>query len=77
MTLKEAKKEAINTSIKMKRGYSYLTISKQKEIGWYSESKPTQRTVFWVNKNGSLKLYDSDFARNYQRKYFPNIKLVK
>lgn len=75
MTLKDAKKEAIDKARSYR--YSFLTISKQKEIGWYAESKATQCTVFWVNRDGSLELYGSDFARNYQRQYLPNIKLKK
>lgn len=73
MTLKEAKKEAIDQA-KIHR-YYYLTISKQTEIGWYAERNATQRTVFLVNRDGSLELHNSDFARNYQRQYLPNIKL--
>ena len=73
MTLKGAKKEAIEKS--KSYGYRFLTISKQQEIGWYAERYPTQRTVFWVNRDGSLELYSSDFARNYQRQYLPNIRL--
>lgn len=75
MTLKEAKKEAINEANKY--GHFYLTISKQTEIGWYAERQATQRTVFWVNRDGSLELYGSDFARNYQRQHLPNVRFVK
>lgn len=73
MTLKEAKKEAINKA--KIYGMYYLTISKQKEIGWYSERTPTQRSVFFVYKDGRLNLHDSEFAQNYQRAYLPKIKL--
>lgn len=73
LTLKEAKKAAIDKA--RTYGHYCLTISKQKEIGWLTERNATQRTVFWVNRNGSLKLYNSDFARNYQRQYLPNIRM--
>lgn len=72
LTLKEAKKEAINKASTY--GY-YLTISKQTEIGWYAERDATQRTVFHVNRDGSLKLHNSDFGRNYQRQFLPNIRI--
>lgn len=72
MTLKEAKKEAIAS-----KRWCYLTISKQTEIGWYVERQPTQRTVFWVNRDGALHLHRSDFARNYQRQNLPNVRLKK
>lgn len=75
MTLKEAKKEAINEA--KKYGYFYLTISKQTEIGWYTERVATQRTVFFVHKDGRMELHNSDFARNYQRTHLPNIKLTQ
>lgn len=75
MTLKEAKKDAINFAHKY--SYAYLTISKQKEIGWYVEKNPTQRSVFFVTKDGCMELRNTDFARNYQRQYLPNIKLKK
>lgn len=75
MTLKEAKKEAIDKT-KTHR-YCYLSISKQTEIGWYTELNATQRTVFLVNKDGSLELYNSEFARNYQRQYLSNVRLSK
>lgn len=75
MTLKEAKKAARDKA-KIYR-LAYLTISKQTEIGWYAEQSATQRTVFIVWRDGSLELYNSDFARNYQRQYLPNIRLRK
>lgn len=76
MTLKEAKKGAISEARNHGR-YVYLTISKQTEIGWYVEWEATQRTVFLVYKDGSLELHCTDFARNYQREHFPNIKMAK
>lgn len=72
LTLKEAKKEAIAS-----KRWCYLTISKQTEIGWYVEYQPTQRTVFWVYRDGALQLHRSDFARNYQRQHLPNVRLKK
>lgn len=73
MNLKEAKKEAID-KVKI-YGRCYLTISKQTEIGWYTEQNATQRTVFFVHRNGSLELHNSDFARNYQRQYLPKVRM--
>lgn len=73
MTLKEARKEAIAR----KRRYLFLTISKQSEIGWYVEDQPTQRTVFVIHKNGDLMLYNSDFARNFQKSSLPKVRLAK
>ena len=75
MTLKEVRKEAVNGEEKHRS--LFHTISKQKEIGWYVETKASQRTVFMIHKNGSLSLFNSDFARNYQRQYLPNIRLIK
>lgn len=75
MTLKEAKKKAVCEA--RKYGYCYLTISKQTEVGWYVERWATQRTVFWVNRDGTLELHGSDFARNYQRQNLSNVRLKK
>lgn len=73
MTLKEAKKVAVAEA--RHRGYVYLAISKQSEIGWYIEQQPTQRAVFFVMKDGTMALRKTDFARNYQRQYLPNIRI--
>lgn len=75
LTLKEARKEARDRA--RIYGYCYLSISKQTEIGWYTEHNATQRTVFFVHKDGSLELHNSDLARNYHRQYLSNIKLRK
>lgn len=74
MTLKEARKEARETA--KIYGYGYLSISKQTEIGWYAEQNATQRTVFFVYKDGRLKLFNSEFARNYYRQYLSDTKLA-
>ena len=75
MTLKEAKKEAVLLANKGK--HPYLAISKQTEIGWYVETAPTQRAVFWVNKDGSLELHQTDFARNYYRQHLRNVRIIE
>lgn len=77
MNFKEAKKEGVKQASKTGRRYRFLTISKQVELGWFVETVPNQRSVFVIYKNGDLSLIDTDFAKNYQKKYFPNIKLVK
>lgn len=64
MTFKQARAEA---RIGNSYGCAYMTLSKQKEIGWFVEKAPTQRSVYWVNKDGRLTLLNTDFARNYQR----------
>lgn len=74
MTLKEARKEARDKA--KIYGYYYLSISKQTEIGWYTEQNATQRTVFFVYKDGRLKVYNSDFARNYYRQHLSDAKLA-
>lgn len=72
MTLKEAKKEA--RKFAQQRNYAYLTISKQTEVGWYPSFEHTQRSVFFVHKDGTMDLLNSEFARNYQRQYLPNVR---
>lgn len=64
MTFKEARAFA------RKSGSSaFMSIHKQKEIGWYVTQRPDQRAIFFVTKDGRIQLVNSDFARNYNKKY--------
>lgn len=62
MTFKEARAYA-----RVPQNGSYLTLSKQKELGWLVERRPTQRSVYWVHHDGRIEPLKTDFARNWLR----------
>lgn len=78
MTFKKARAEA-----RKERNGAYIGVYEQKDRGWFVE-KPLYsygrwyghhpRAVFEVRKDGSLRLVNTDFAKNYQKKYFANMQ---
>lgn len=71
MKLKEARKAAINYCEENKCNYTYISYSDLEEF--YPTSKENQHTVFFVNKNGSLKPcrkteYAVDFHKELKRR---------
>lgn len=71
MKLKEARKAAINYCEENKCNYTYISYSDLEEF--YPTSKENQHTVFFVNKNGSLKPcrkteYAAEFHKELKRR---------
>lgn len=76
MTFKEARAEA-----RKKPNGAAIGVYEQESRGWFVE-EPSYgkwcgyhpRAVFHVNKDGSLQVVNSTFAKNYQKKYFANMQ---
>lgn len=71
MKLKEARKAAIKYCEESNCNYTYISYSDLEEF--YPTSKENQHTVFFVNKNGSLKPcrtteYAVDFHKELKRR---------
>ncbi len=70
MTFKEARAMART------KGGAYIGIFKQKEQGWFVDGRYPgldPRAIFYVYRDGRLRLVETEFAkryyRNYQKKY--------
>ena len=71
MKLKEARNVAIKYCEENKCNYTYISYSDLEEF--YPTSKENQHTVFFINKNGSLKPcrtteYAADFHKELKRR---------
>lgn len=74
MTFKEAR------SLARQKFGTYIGVYEQKDRGWFVEDKIPccwgchPRAVFYVRRDGSMCLVNSNFARNYQKKYFASMQ---